>query len=92
MSAPSLVVFGAQTEWPSAEYLDQLRSKLLSDGRLHDLVTAITELPTLTLALTDQNPSLTGSPALRISSSYRIGLSMERSPSPPSLPTFSVCP
>jgi Starter unit:ACP transacylase in aflatoxin biosynthesis len=62
MSTPSLFVFGPQTDWPSTEYLDQLRSKLLSDARLHDIVTAITELHELAFTIADQNPRLKQAP------------------------------
>jgi len=60
MASPKLIVFGPQTNWPTADYLAQLRSMLLSDSRLHSFVDAIKGLPSLWKDLVANDPRLQG--------------------------------
>ena len=64
MNLPSLIVLGSQTEWPSTQFLAQLRESLLSDSRLRTFLTAIRELPHLWERLVKSSPSLKQVPGL----------------------------
>lgn len=64
MNLPSLIVLGSQTEWPSTQFLVQLRALLLSDSRLGTFLTAINELPHLWERLVESSPSLKQVPGL----------------------------
>ncbi len=58
MVQPSLVVFGPQTTWPTAEYLFQLRAVLLLDPRLHSFLSAVKELLKFWQDLVEYDPRL----------------------------------
>ncbi|KAI9884810.1 MAG: Type I Iterative PKS [Watsoniomyces obsoletus] len=58
MAQPSLVVFGPQTTWPTAEYLFQLRAVLLLDPRLHSFLFAIKGLAEFWQDLVKHDPAL----------------------------------
>lgn len=58
MATPSLLVFGPQTIWPTAEHLAQLRAALLLEPRLRTFLTAIKELPALGQTLVHADPRL----------------------------------
>jgi hypothetical protein len=63
MVLPSLVVFGPQTtNWPSSEYLSQLRASLLNDPCLSTFLEAIRQLPDLWAILVEHHPSLCAVP------------------------------
>ncbi len=62
MLAPSLVVCGAQTGWPTRQELLSLKAFLLSEPRLRQFLTAIRELPGLWPTLTEAVPELRSTP------------------------------
>ncbi|KAH8800671.1 hypothetical protein F5884DRAFT_837947 [Xylogone sp. PMI_703] len=65
LHSPSLITFGSQTTWPSAEYLSRVRQVLLSDSRLAPLVTAIATLSDLWDTLIGFEPELCKVPGLQ---------------------------
>src|SRR5436305_8096447 len=66
MALPSLVVFGPQTIWPSAEYLSQIRYLLLNEPCLSIFLSAIRDLPNLWTALVETNPRLSCVPGVQV--------------------------
>ncbi|KAI9864364.1 MAG: Type I Iterative PKS [Trichoglossum hirsutum] len=58
MAFPSLVIFGPQTTWPSAEYLSQIRHVLLNEPCLSVFLDAVRDLPNLWPTLVEANPGL----------------------------------
>jgi hypothetical protein len=62
---PSLLLFGPQTEFPSPQALDQVRTELTSNKFLSTLVEAVNDLPRFWQDLTEFDADLQNVPGIR---------------------------